>query len=254
MNPAIVGMIAFALTFGAALLGMWSRTFLSEHHLSAESKDTVQVGIGLTAMMTALVLGLTTASAKSSFDAMDSAVKKAAIDVLAFDRVLARYGSETDEIRKGLQRIIGGRLEMIWPQGSFKPADLNPMSGVGAEAERFAAAIYDLKPQDDSQRALKSRALDLSEGLLQSRWLMFAAIQPAVRVPFLVILLFWLTITFASFGVFAPRNAVVFTVLFVCALSVSLAVFLVLEMDTPFDGLLRVSLDPMRYAYAHLNQ
>ncbi len=254
MNPTIIGMIAFALTFGGALVGIWSRTFLSEDHLSAESKDTVKVGIGLVAMMTALVLGLMTASAKSSFDAIDSAVKKAAIDVLAFDRVLARYGSETDQIRKDMQRIIGARLEVIWPQGSSKPADLNPMSGVGAEVERFAHAIYALNPRDDYQRALKSRALDLSEGLLQSRWLMFAATQPAVRAPFLVILLFWLAITFASFGVFAPRNAVVLTVLLVCALSVSLAVFLVLEMDTPFDGLLTVSLDPMRYAYAHLNQ
>ncbi len=83
---------------------------------------------------------------------------------------------------------------------------------------------------------------------------MLAATAPSVPAPFLMILLFWLTITFASFGVFAPRNATVLTVLFVCALSVSLAVFLVLEMDSPFDGLIKVSADPLRYAYAHLNQ
>jgi hypothetical protein len=69
-----------------------------------------------------------------------------------------------------------------------------------------------------------------------------------------VVLLFWLTITFASFGLFAPRNALVFAVLFVCAMSVGSAVFLILELDGPFDGLLRVSADPMRYAYAHLNE
>jgi hypothetical protein len=73
-------------------------------------------------------------------------------------------------------------------------------------------------------------------------------------VPFFAVLLFWLTITFASFGLFAPRNAMVVTVLFVCALSVGSAVFLVLEMDGPFDGLLKVSADPLRYAHAHLNQ
>ena len=83
---------------------------------------------------------------------------------------------------------------------------------------------------------------------------MLAAIRPSVPVPFLAILLFWLTIIFASFGVFAPRNATVLTVLFVCALSVSLAVFLVLEMDAPFNGLLKISADSLRYAYAHLNQ
>jgi hypothetical protein len=255
MNPTIVGIIVFALTFGGALLGMWLRTLLPEHHLNAESKDTVKVGIGLIAMMTALVLGLVTASAKSSFDAVDSAVKQTAIEILVLDRTLARYGSETGEIRKGLQRAIGARIDMIWPQGSSKPANLDPTaSGAGAEAERLGGAIRALKPRDDSQRALQSRALDITEALLKARWLVLAAIEPSVPVPFLVILLFWLTITFASFGVFAPRNATVLTVLSVCALSVSLAVFLVLEMDAPFDGLLKVSADPLRYAYAHLNQ
>ena len=255
MNPTIVGITVFALTFGGALLGMWLRTLLSEHHLSAESKDTVKVGIGLIATMTALVLGFVIASAKGSFDAMDSAVKKSAIDVLALDRTLARYGSETSEIRKGLQRALGARIEMIWPQDSSKPAKLDPTaSGAGAAAETLAGAIRALKPRDDSQRALQSRALDLAEALLQARWLVLAATEPSVPVPFLAILLFWLTFIFASFGVFAPRNAMVLTVLFVCALSVSLAVFLVLEMDAPFDGLLKVSADPLRYAYAHLNQ
>jgi hypothetical protein len=255
MNPTIVGIIVFALTFGGALLGMWLRTLLPEHHFNAESKDTVKVGIGLIATMTALVLGLVTASAKSSFDAVDSAVKNAAIDVLALDRTLARYGSEAGEIRKALQHAIGARIDMIWPQGSSKPANLDPMgSGAGAEAERLADAIRALKPRDDSQRALQSRSLEISEALLQARWLVLAAAEPSVPVPFLVILLFWLAITFASFGVFAPRNATVLAVLFVCALSVSLAVFLVLEMDAPFDGLLKVSADPLRYAIAHLNQ
>jgi hypothetical protein len=103
MNHTIVGMIVFTCTFGGALLGMWLRKTVPEHHLDAESKDTVKVGIGLIATMTALVLGLITASAKSSFDDMEAAVKTTAVEVLALDRVLARYGSETGEIRKGLQ-------------------------------------------------------------------------------------------------------------------------------------------------------
>jgi hypothetical protein len=73
-------------------------------------------------------------------------------------------------------------------------------------------------------------------------------------MPFLMILLFWLTLTFASFGLFAPRNATVVAVLFLCSLSVAAAVFLILEMDKPFEGLIKVSSDPMRYAYARLNQ
>ena len=255
MSPAIVGIIVFACTFGGVLFGMWLQKTLPGHHLDAESKDAVKVGIGLIAMMTALVLGLVTASAKNSYDDVNSGVKKTAVDILVFDRVLARYGSETEEIRKDLQRMLLARIDTIWPQGSSKPANLDlTASGAGTEAEGLAGAIRALKPRDDSQRALQSHALDLTESLLQARWLVLTGTEISVPVPFLVILLFWLTITFASFGVFAPRNAMVLTVLFVCALSVSLAVFLVLEMDSPFDGLLKVSAHPLRYAYTHLNQ
>jgi len=255
MSSTILGIIVFACTFGGVLLGMWLQKTLPGHHLDAESKDAVKVGIGLVATMTALILGLVISSAKSSYDDVNSGVKKSAVDVLALDRVLARYGSETEEIRKGLQRMLLARIDMIWPQGSSKPANLDlTASGAGTEAERLAGAIRALKPRDDSQRALHSRALDMTEALLQARWLVVAATQSSVPVLFLVILVFWLTIIFASFGVFAPRNALVLTVFFVCALSVSLAVFLVLEMDSPFDGLLKVSADPLRYAYTHLNQ
>jgi hypothetical protein len=153
-----------------------------------------------------------------------------------------------------LQHAIGARIDILWPQGSSKPANPDPiLSGAVPEAERLPDALRGLKPRDDSQRALQSRALDVTEALLQARWLLLAGTETSVPVPFLIILLFWLTITFASFGLFAPPNATVLSVLFVCALSVGSAVFLVLEMDAPFEGLLRVSADPLRYAYAHLN-
>jgi hypothetical protein len=252
MNPTIIGIIVFTCTFGGTLLGMGLRRILPGHHLSNDSKDTVKVGIGLIATMTALVLGIVTASAKSSYDAVDSAVKKSATDILNLDRYLARYGSETGDIRKGLKRAIGARIDMIWPQGASKRADLNPM-GYG-ESEGLTDAISALKPRDDSQRGLQSRALDLAEQLLKERWLVLAGTGTSIAVPFLVVLLFWLTITFVSFGLFAPGNTTVLLVLFVCALSVAGAVFLILEMDAPFEGLVQVSGDPLRYAYAHLNQ
>jgi len=255
MNPSIVSMIIIACTFGGALLGIWLRTMLPEHHLDDQSRDTVKLGIGLVATMTALVLGLITASAKSSYDAVDSAMKQTSVDILTLDRLLARYGPETGDIRKGLQRAVGVRIEMIWPQDSARPANLDPIrSGAGSEAERLPESIRALKPRDDNQRALQSRALDLAEALLQARWLVFAGAESSVPAPFLVILVFWLTVTFGCFGLYAPRNGTVVAVLFICALSVSSAVFLILEMETPFDGLLKISAEPFQHAYEHLNQ
>ena len=234
---------------------MWLRSILPKDHLDAESKDTVKVGIGLIATMTALVLGLVTAAAKSSFDSGSVAVKQAAMNILAVDRVLARYGSETAEIRKGLKDLLAARIDAIWSHGLSEPSRMNqrPSKAGFTSAEEVAEAIRALKPRDDLQRAAQSRASDLIETVLQARWLAALGVQSSVPLPFLSVLVFWLTITFTSFGVFAPRNVTVLVVLFVCAVSVSSALFMVLELDGPFDGLIKVSPDPLRYALSHIN-
>ena len=253
MNPTLIGVIVFACTLGGVLLGMWLRTILPEHHLNNESRDTVKLGAGLIATMTALVLGLVTASAKSSFDNMNTTVKSTAVDILTLDRVLARYGPETSEIRGIFHDLIANRIDMIWPEGSSHSTPSDPLR-MAVTAEGISDRLHHLTPREDSQRALQSLALTLVESLLRSRWLLYAIGGSSIPLPFLIILLFWLTITFASFGLFAPQNATVIAVLFVCAMSVGGAVFLIAEMDGPFDGVLKVSADPLRYALSHLNQ
>lgn len=254
MDPTLISVTAFAFAFGGVLFGTWLRTALPKHHLEDESKDVIKLGIGLIATMTALVLGLVTASAKESFDAVDGAVKETAVQLLALDRILARYGPETGEIRKELKQAVGERIDMIWPSDSSRRASPDPATaGMATHFEAVADAIRTLKPHDELQRALQTRAVDLAEGMLQARWLATVGTGASVPVPFLVVLLFWITLTFAIFGMFASNRTAI-AVLFVCALSIGGALFLVLEMDAPFDGLLRVSPDPLRLAYSHLNR
>ena len=71
---------------------------------------------------------------------------------------------------------------------------------------------------------------------------------------FLVVFNVWLTALFWSFGLFASRNTTVYAVLLVCALSVAASIFLILEMQTPFEGVMTISSEPMRFALAHLGQ
>ncbi len=89
---------------------------------------------------------------------------------------------------------------------------------------------------------------------METRWLVVGALGSSVPVLFLVVVVFWLTILFGSFGLFAPRNATVVSVLFLCALSVAGSIFLILEMDHPLDGLMKVSSDPIRYALSQLGR
>jgi hypothetical protein len=253
MHPTVIGLLVLTCTFGGAMAGMKLRAALPEHHFSADARDSIKLGIGLVATVTALVLGLLTASAKSTFDALDATVKHTAADLLSLDRALARYGPETAGIRGGLKETMKEKVGLIWSRGSPFSPDLDPAK-TAQGAEYLATEIRKLAPATEEQRSLQARAVALSESLLDARWIVVSALATSVPIPFLAMLLLWLTITFTTFGVLAPRNRTIVCVLFVCALSVSGAIFLVLEMDSPFDGLITVSPGPMRYALEHMNK
>ena len=253
MSPALIGLLVFAATFGGALGGIWLRHRLPVHHTYADSQSTVKVGIGLIATMTALVLGLVTASAKSSYDTLDLAVKNSAAEVLSLDRILARYGPEGQPVREALRAAVAFGIEKNWPENAGSRPMMHP-TGPARPAEELMRQIRALPETNDEQGWLKSHALEAGEDLLNVRWAMVSAIGPSVPVPFLIVLVFWLLVTFSSFGLFAPRNGTVIAVLLVCALSVASAIFLILEMDGPFAGLIRISPKPMLYALSQIAQ
>lgn len=253
MSPIAIAVLVFACAFGGALFGMRLRRTLPDHHLGEESKDVVKLGMGLIATMTALLLGLVTASAKSAYDTQDSAVKHMAANVLVLDRTLARYGSETSEIRELIRRSLVFRLETTWPEDTSQAVRVETPETTSA-VEGIEDRVQNLSPQTDAQRAFQSRALALTSDLLASRWLLFGASGNAIPTPFLVIVVFWLAVIFWSFGLFAPHNPTVIAVLLLCAVSVAASIFLILEMELPFEGLMKVSSDPIRYTLAHLGQ
>jgi Protein of unknown function (DUF4239) len=253
MHPTVIGIVVLACTFGGALLGMRLRLALPEHHLSTEARDTIKLGIGLVATVTALVLGLLTASAKSTYDALDATIKQSAAGLLSLDRSLARYGPETAKIRAILKSTVAQRVQIIWHRESPGGAQVDPAASA-RELEVLATEIHKLVPKTDEQRALRTRAVTFSESLLDARWGIAAAHATSVPFAFLTVLVLWLTITFTTFGVLAPRNGTVVVVLFVCAVSVAGAIFLVLEMDSPFDGVMTVSPGPVNYALEHMNR
>ena len=148
MYTASISMIVFVCTFGAALAGISLRGILPDDHLSAESRDTVKLGIGLIGTMTALVLSLVTASAMSSFNALDTEVKHAAADILSLDRVLAQYGPETSKIRGEFKRALKNRIDVIWPRGNSRLTRVDP-SDAARGFESLAAQIRGLTPQTD---------------------------------------------------------------------------------------------------------
>lgn len=250
MSSIAISFIAFAFVFGGALVGMLLRTSLPQHHLIADSKEIVKVGMGLVTTMAALVLGLLVASAKSSYDAQSTELTEVSSKVVVLDRILAHYGPETREVRDVLRSIIARVLDAIWSKEDSGLSRLEPSTN----AEILYDKIQGLSPKDDRQRANQAQALAVAMGLGQTRWLMYEQRVSSVSLPLLIILISWLTIIFISFGLFAPRNATVVVSLFAAALSVSGAIFLILEMYTPYAGVIKISSAPLRAALAHLGQ
>ena len=251
MNFIAIRLIVLACVFGAALFGMFLRGVLPEQHLSADSKDTVRLGTGLIGTMTALLLGLLVASAKSFYDTQSSELTEMSAKIVLLDRVLAHYGPETKEVRDLLHGAVARTLDGLWPKDGRQHPQMEPTAAGG---EILYDKIQELSPKNDTQRSLQAQTLNMAIDLGKMRWLMFAQGGSFVSMPMLAMLVLWLAIIFASFGLFAPRNATTIATLFFCALSVSGAIFLIMEMYTPFQGLMQISSAPLRNALAHLGQ
>jgi hypothetical protein len=251
VNSMSIGLIVLGCVFGGALIGMYLRLILPEHHLSSDSKDVIKLAMALTATMSALVLALLIASAKSSYDAQRSELTQLSANVILLDRVLAHYGPETKAARDLLRRYVTRALDQIWPENTSRPVDMEPPAAL---SEKFYDQVQELSPQNEVQRSLQAQALKMSFDLGQTRWLLVEQGSRSIPMAFLVLLVFWVTIIFVSFGLFAPPNATVVATLFVCAISVSGAIFLILELDRPFGGLIQISGAPLRNAIAHLGK
>jgi Protein of unknown function (DUF4239) len=253
MNSLTIACISAACIFSGVLLGMFLRRRLPDHHLSNDSKDTVKLGAGMIATLSALILGLLVSSAKSTFDTMNTEITQSAAKIILLDRVLANYGTETKDVREQLRGIVAAGIESAWPEkqtGESGVAALERGNGM----ELLQAKLRGFTPATEAQRQLLSQAQQISNELLQSRWLFIEQTQNALPTPFLVMLLFWLTMLHMSFGLFAPRNPTVIIVLLLCALSVSGAIFLILEMNHPMSGFIKVSSAPLLKALEHLGQ
>lgn len=239
----------FVFVFGGALLGMFLHAVLPERHMSNDSKDVVKLGMGLVATMSALVLGLLISSAKNSFDVQTAEVTEASAKIILLDRALALYGPEAEGVRDLLRSSVADTFERLWPN-SGATVSLSKESASGVES--LYDRIQGLSPKDDRQRSIQTQALSMLVALGQTRWLMYEQESTSISLPLLIILVFWLTVLSISFGLFAPRNATVVTSLLVSALSVSGAIFLILELYKPYGGLIHISSAPMRAALAHL--
>ena len=251
MNPIEISAIIFCCIFGGALFGMWLRYALPERHFDAETKDLVKLGVGLIGTMAALLLGLLVASAKSAYDVRGNELTQMAANTVLLDRALVHYGPAAAPIRGLLKVAVARMIDQVWGQDSAN-------AGVALPASQPLGVVYDkvqeLEPHSDAQHAIQSQAESILVNLGQERLLLFAQSGTSISTTFLVVVVSWLTLLFVSFGLFAPRNVTATVTLLLAAISVAGALFLILELDHPFSGLIQISSAPLRNALSVLGR
>jgi len=253
LNDAVIALIVFACLFGSALLGSYVRERLPSHHLSDDSVTVVKLATGLIATMSALVLGLLVSSAKGTFDTANAELEGAAAKVVQFDRVLARYGADTQDIRTQLKHNYAEVTKTLASRDRSQIATLDSPEVI-RRSESLQRRVESLSPANDDQRALKATALQDIETVFADRWLTLLQSNQSIPPVMLVILVTWLATIFGSFGLFAPRNGTIVAVLLVCALSTAATILLVEELNRPLDGFICVSLEPLEHTLERLGQ
>jgi hypothetical protein len=239
------------MVFTSAMLGMLIRRKLPESHLGDETKSVATLSMGVVGTLTALVLSLLIATASSTFNNRNQEMTVIAAKVIQLDRLLRRYGPEADDERDLLRRYMAMRFQDLFPQGGAKPVFQNPRTITLFEEleDRLAA----MEGHSTQQRWLLSQAQSRTTDLTEVRWLLVEQEGLGIPVPVLLVVLFWLCLLFMSFGLFSPPNATITVVLFLCAVAVAGAIQTILDLSRPFEGVVRVSGQPLRHALDVIN-
>jgi hypothetical protein len=253
MNSIFIAVIVFVCVFGGAIAGMLLHGKLPTHHRDGDAKEVIKLVMGLIATIAALVLSLLIASAHSAYDTQESEVRELAVHMVLLDRLLANYGPETADARSALKEIVAVDVTRIWPAEGTGSANLPPDQSQRRGEDAFGM-IARLSPRTDEQRFSQARALQLLTDMATTRRLMAEQAGGSLSWPFFVVLVFWLVMLFVGFGLFARFNATVLAAHFVGALSVAGAIFLILEMNRPYSGMMQISSAPIHRALERLGK
>lgn len=253
MQALTVSAIVFVCLFGGVSAGMLGARRLREEHLTKETQEAVKLGVGMVAAMSSLILGLMTASVKGNFDTTSRDVQQFATDLITLDVALRAYGAGADDARRALVAYTEHALAETWPD---TPNVHVKVESVTSELmlEAVGHQIRILQPATPLLSELRTEALERYKAVTTLRWSVVAEAVTAVPPIFIGVLIVWLTLIFVSFGLFAPVNRVSMVVFFLCSASLAGALFLILELSGPFDGVIRVPSSAMRDALEHMQR
>jgi hypothetical protein len=251
MSPLLTSLAAFICIFGGTFLGIFVRHKLPDRHLSGDTKDIVRQGTTLIATLASLVLGLLIASANGKYETENSQIKQLIANTVLLDNTLELYGQEALPLRTLLRQDIGILADRIWAENRPSFGKSRPFKA-SAQGLSLYSELFKLEPKTDAQRFFQARANDTLIDIGKARLLLFTNAGGTIPIPFLIVLVGWLALIFASISLFAEGNVRTIAILCIFSFAASAAIFLILELSQPFMGLMMISDEPLRNALAAL--
>jgi hypothetical protein len=254
MSAHLLGPIVFLLACAGLFCGRGLARRLPLEHLSAEARNSAHIGIGMIATLAALVMGLMISSSKASFDERQAEIVRLATTIVLLDHALAAYGSEARGARDEVRALVDLSLKRIAPSGEFGIEEFRaPLSNLD-RITHLQSTIMALAPGSDAQRWFQSRAMTLTTEIAHDRTQSVERGERTIPNLVLVVVVSWMVLIFVGLGVFSVTNRSVFAGLVVCAFAFATSIFLVLQLDMPYSGLIRISGDPLRAAAAEVGR
>jgi hypothetical protein len=263
MTLLITTVILLVLCCGT-VVGYWLRHVLAERHFNRDTLDSMRLVMSMLITFAALVLGLLTSTVKARFDRQTDELRSYSINLIELDQRLRNYGPDAAATRALIRRYTAAAIFDTWPTEP-RPSGIYPVGLKARDSEHVesltlgdmlnqAALSIDTLVPDDAFHERQALALQAHiANTKQIRWTLIEMAHSTISWPFLLLLIFWLTVVFTMFGLIAPRNRVMYATIFCCGLSVASALLLILSFDTPYGGLLSLPSEPLRDALAHMD-
>ena len=242
MHDVFVAVGTFLCLIVAALGALVLSERLPDRYRHDDTVNIIRLAANIFVVASSLLLGLLLNSAKNSFEAVNRNVHVLATDLILLDRTLGRYGPETSVARQHLAAYVRRAVDGTW--GTSGPPEIDDQA-----AERLlddvGQAVATIKPSDPGRAELWREAQTSYQNVVKQRWVLIEESDGAIPAPFLVMLVTWLMLVFASYGYRAPRNAVVVTTLGVAAFLLAASIYLIIDMDQAFRGSIQISSAPL---------
>ncbi len=249
MNEVRIAIFVFLCLAAASLGALFCYERLPEHQRQDDTQKVLHLIANIFVVMTSLVLGLMISSAKSRFDGVNQDVHSYATKLILLDRMLLLYGPETGDTRQRLLAYTERAADGHWTAGGG-------LSDKTSERllEDVGTRLRVLDPNRDPQLSIWNDMRQQYRKVLELRWSLVEQAEGSLPRPLMLMVVAWLVLIFAVFGFRAPRNAVVVTGFVAAAVLMGGAIYLIVDMDVPFEGPIQVSPAPLQRALAEMRR